>query len=166
MVMKTSFQFICLSAMMVFSMAGMAQVSLTEDVDYIQREWGRTKKDLINTYMKLQEPQATAFWKVYDAYETERKALGKVRLQLLNDYAMHVESLSPEKADEIAKATLKNNEAYQKLYSTYYGKVKKVIGSIDAAKFIQAEIALQTGINHETQASIPFIGEMDHLKMH
>jgi len=146
------------------SASAFAQASLKEDVDYIQREWGLAKMDLVKSYMGLKEPQATAFWKVYEAYEVERKALGETRLHLLNDYAMHIETLSPEKADEIAKATLKNNEAYQKLYTKYYGQTKKAIGAIGAAKFIQAENALQTAINHETQLGIPFIGEMDKAK--
>jgi hypothetical protein len=78
--------------------------------------------------MNLQEPQASEFWKMYNAYEIERKALGNTRLHLLNDYAMHIETLSPEKANEIALATLKNNEAYQKLYTKYYKKAKKILG--------------------------------------
>jgi len=162
--MKTKNLFLILLAIMAFSTLTIAQADIKEDVDYIQREWGRKKMDVVKSYMDLKEPQATQFWKMYDAYEIERKALGKTRLNLLNDYAMHVGSLSADKANEIAKATLKNNEAYQKLYAKYYGKAKKIIGAVDAAKFIQAEIALQTAINHETQLSIPFIGEMDKAK--
>ncbi len=162
--MKTKIQLFTIMAFLAITTSTFAQAILKEDMDYIQREWGLTKKDLVNTYMKLKEPQAAAFWKVYDAYEVERKALGMERMKLLNDYAMHVEMLTPEKADEIAKATLKNNTAYQKLYSKYYDKAKKAVGAVDAAKFMQAEIALQTAINQETQESIPFIGEMDQSR--
>jgi hypothetical protein len=162
--MKTKLRFLALLAMVALSTSTFAQVLLKEDMDYIQREWGLKKQDLVKTYMKLQEPQATEFWKVYDAYEVERKALGMTRMQLLNDYATHVSSLTADKADELAKAILKNNSAYQKLYSKYYDKAKKAVGAIDAAKFMQAEIALQTAINGETQNAIPFIGEMDKMK--
>ena len=162
--MKTRITFFMLLAMLAITTTTFAQAILKEDMDYIQRGWGMKKQELVKTYMKLQEPQATAFWKVYDAYEMERKALGMTRMQLLNDYAMHVQSLTAEKADAIAKATLKNNEAYQKLYTKYYGKDKKAVGAIDAEKFMQAEIALQTAINAETQDAIPFIGEMDKMK--
>ena len=162
--MKIRTSLITLLAIMAVSTLSFAQASLKEDVDYIQREWGLKKTDVVKSYMDVKEPQATEFWKLYDAYEIERKALGKTRLMLLNDYAMHAESLTPEKADEIAKATLKNNEAYQKLYTKYYKKAKKILGAVAAAKFIQAENALQTAINHETQLAIPFIGELDKSK--
>lgn len=159
--MKLRTLLMALLAFTAFPMLSNAQADIKEDMDYIQREWGSTKKEVLNEYMHLQEPLASAFWKVYDAYEVERKALGQTRLHLLNDYAMHIETLSADKADEIAKATLKNNEAYQKLYTKYYSKAKKVLGAVDAAKFIQAENALQTAINHETQLAIPFIGQME-----
>jgi hypothetical protein len=162
MKMRISFLSIFLAAFMTTN--GFSQVLLKEDMDYIQREWGLAKQEVVRSYMKLAEPQATEFWKMYNAYETERKALGAVRLKLLDDYATHINSLTPEKADEIAKATLKNNTAYQKLYSNYYKKAKKILGPIDAAKFMQAEISLQTAINHETQLQIPFIGELDKSK--
>jgi hypothetical protein len=162
--MKIKTSLITLLAMMAISTLSFAQASLKEDVDYIQREWGMKKMEVVKSYMDVKEPQATEFWKLYDAYEIERKALGKTRLMLLNDYATHVESLTPEKADEIAKATLKNNEAYQKLYTKYYKKAKKILGAIAAAKFIQAENALQTAINHETQLAIPFIGQLEKEK--
>ena len=162
--MKTKNLFLTLLAMMAFSTFTIAQADIKEDVDYIQREWGLKKMDVVKSYMDLKEPQATEFWKMYEAYEVERKALGKIRLNLLNDYAMHAESLSADKADEIAKATLKNFTAYQKLYTKYYGKAKKILGAVGAAKFIQAENALQTAINHETQLAIPFIGQLEKEK--
>ena len=162
--MKIRTSLITLIAMMAVSTLSFAQASLKEDVDYIQREWGMKKTEVVKSYMNVQESQAAEFWKLYDTYEIERKALGKTRLMLLNDYATHAESLTPEKADEIAKATLKNNEAYQKLYTKYYGKAKKVLGAVGAAKFIQAENALQTAINHETQLAIPFIGQLEKEK--
>jgi methanogenic corrinoid protein MtbC1 len=151
---------------MAIATSSFAQVIDKEDMDYIQREWGMTKQKLVESYMKLQEPQASSFWKMYNAYEVERKALGTERIKLLNEYATLVQSLTAEKADEIAKAVLKNNIAYQNLYKKYYGKAKKAVGAVNAAKFMQAEIALQTAINADMQATIPFIGEIEHAKMH
>ena len=146
------------------SFVGFSQSGIKDDIDIIQSAWGKTKRDLVNEYMKLQEPQASAFWKVYDEYEAERKKLGALRLQLINDYTIQYETLTEEKADELAKSTLKNNMGYEKLYSKYYGKVKKATSAITAAKFIQLETALHTAIRSETQDAIPFIGEIDRMK--
>ncbi|UOK41279.1 MULTISPECIES: hypothetical protein [Flavobacterium] len=153
-----------LIAAFVISSATFAQSTAKEDIEIIQGKYGKSKKELVNTYMELKESQADAFWKVYDAYEQERKQLGKKRIDLINDYVNNYEKLSNEKADQLLKASLKNDMAYGKLYSKYYDKMKKAVGAIDAAKFIQLEHGLQTAIMAETQNAIPFIGDMDRAK--
>lgn len=153
-----------LIATFVISSVTFAQSTAKEDIEIIQGKYGKSKKELVNTYMELKESQANDFWKIYDAYEQERKELGKKRIELINDYINNYEKLSNEKADQLLKATLKNNAAYNKLYSKYYDKMKKAIGAMDAAKFIQLENGLQTAIMAETQNAIPFIGDMDRSK--
>ena len=55
-----------------------------EDVDIIQSVLGKEKKALVADFLKLEAgPKTDAFWKQYDEYETERKALGRERIALL-----------------------------------------------------------------------------------
>ena len=109
-----------LIATFVISSVTFAQSTAKEDVEVIQGKYGKSKKELVNSYMGLSESMAPGFWKIYDVYEDERKALGKKRIQLINDYIAKYETLSNEKADQLIKGTMKNNEAYQKIYSKYY----------------------------------------------
>jgi hypothetical protein len=150
----------------VISLNTIAQSTMKEDVDIIQSVYGKSKKELVSGYMQLTGAQSDAFWKVYDAYEVERKVLGQKKIQLINAYAENYVNLTDEKADELAKATLKNSTDYDKLHITYYEKCKKAIGALGAAKFIQAEIYLQTTIRSAIQDEIPFIGEIDRTKKH
>lgn len=147
------------------SFSSYAQSSYKEDVELVQSIYGKSKSDLVRQYMNLSDTQAAAFTKVYDNYEAERKTLGQKKLQLINDYATNYATLTDEKADELAKGALKNNQDYEKLYSKTYGQAKKVIGAINAAKFIQLEVYLQTVIRGEIQDTIPFIGELDKTKV-
>jgi hypothetical protein len=153
-------------ALLMVSSFSFAQSGVKEDIAVIQSLYGKSKQELVTAYMALKEPQASAFSKVYEDYETERKALGEKRLLLIADYANNFTTLTDDKADEIAKAMLKNNMSYEKLYAKYYGKVKAVLGAVDAAKFIQLENALHTAVRSETQDAIPFIGEIDRSKKH
>ena len=155
-----------LIAAVAMSTVSFAQSGAKEDLEIIQSIYGKDKKDLVSEYMKLEEPKAAEFWKMYDAYELDRKALGQKKLQLLEDYAKNYETLTDEKADELAVATLKNNEAYNKLNSKYYKKAKKIVGALNAAKFMQLETALQTAVRNEIQSSVPFIGEIERTKKH
>jgi len=153
-----------LIAALAVSSTSFAQSGMKEDVEIIQSLYGKDKKDLVGAYMDLKEPQAAAFWKVYDEYEIDRKALGQKRMEMITDYANNYETLTDEKADALAKAMLKNNAAYEKLASKYYDKSKKVVGALNAAKFMQLELALQTAVRSEIQTAIPFIGEIDRTK--
>ena len=149
----------------VFSTTIFAQSTMKDDVDVVQSVYGKSKAELVNQYMALSGVQATDFAKVYDAYEVERKKLGQEKIELINQYATDYIALTDEKADAIAKGVLKNNTAYDKLYSTYYEKAKKAIGAVKATKFIQLEIYLQTEIRSSLQNAIPFIGELDMTKV-
>lgn len=143
-----------------------AQSTEKEDLDVIQGIYGKSKKELAVAYMAaIPEAQGAAFWAIYDQYETERKALGKAKVAIINDYASNYANLTDESADKIAKASLKNNMDYQKILSKYYDKYKKVVGALNAAKIMQFENYMQTTVQSEIQNSIPFIGELDAKKL-
>lgn len=148
-----------------FSSVTFAQSTMKDDVDVVQSVYGKSKSELVGQYMALTGTQATNFTKIYDAYEVERKKLGQEKIQLINQYATDYAGITDEKADIIAKGVLKNNVAYDKLYSSYYEKVKKAIGAVNATKFIQLEIYLQTEIRSSLQNAIPFVGELDMTKV-
>jgi len=148
-----------------FSATTFAQSTLKDDIDVVQSVYGKSKSELVGQYMALSGEQATDFKKIYDAYEVERKKLGEEKIHLINQYATDYAVMTDDKADAIAKGVLKNNAAYDKLYSSYYDKAKKAIGATNAAKFIQLEIYLQTEIRSSLQNAIPFVGELELSKV-
>ncbi|KAF2327694.1 hypothetical protein [Flavobacterium daemonense] len=156
---------VILLALIVFSVNSFAQSSLKEDVEVIQSIYGKSKADLVRQYMNLSEPQATEFQKIYDEYETSRKALGQQKVQIINDYGNNYATLDDAKAASLTEASLKNVNDYDKLLSKTYSKVKKAIGGRNAAKFVQLEQYLQVTIRGEIQNSIPFIDEIDKTKV-
>jgi len=148
-----------------FSATAFAQTTLKDDIDVIQSVYGKSKAELVSQHMGLTGVQATDFTKIYEAYELERKKLGEEKIYLINQYATDYTILTDAKSDVIAKGVLKNNIAYDKLYSTYYEKVKKAIGATNATKFIQLEIYLQTEIRSNLQNAIPFVGDLEISKV-
>src|SRR6186713_2639874 len=89
-----------LFAALFISATGFAQ-SYKEEVDLIQSLYGMEKKEIVADFIKLEGEQKTAFWKLYDAYEVERKELGKRRISLLENYANNYGKLDDAKTDEI-----------------------------------------------------------------
>ncbi|WP_396184703.1 hypothetical protein [Flavobacterium sp.] len=141
-----------------------AQSTSKEDLDVIQGIYGKSKKELAVAYMAIPEAQGAGFWAIYDAFEVERKALGQAKVAVIEDYAANYANLTDASADKIAKAALKNNMDYQKLFGKYYDKYKKAVGAVTAAKIIQFENYMQTAVQSEIQDAIPFVGEMEALK--
>src|SRR4051812_6059436 len=72
-----------------------------EELDKIQKEWGKEKMELVRLGMGLNAADSVKFWPVYSKYEKERQKLGKERILILDDYANHYADLTNPKVDEL-----------------------------------------------------------------
>jgi len=142
---------------MVVTMGAYAQS--TEEVDLVQAAFGIEKKEIVMSYVKPSEAQQAAFMKVYEEYEIERKELGKVRIDLLNQYANQWENITNEQADEWMKKVMALSIKQDKLIKKYYNKVKSVTNAKVATQFYQVEAYILTTIRYSILESIPFVDE-------
>ena len=131
--------------------------SNAEEVDLIQAAFGMAKKDIVSAFVQPSATQSDAFWDLYDAYETQRKVLGKQRIVLLEQYAEQYESLTSEQADEWTTKALALQKETDKLIATYYKKVKVATDGLVATQFYQVESYILTGIRMELLDGIPFV---------
>jgi glycyl-tRNA synthetase alpha subunit len=157
-----------LAAVVVFIVIGnlrsFAQVS-KEDADLVRAQFGKEKKQLVSAVMNLSGAKADAFWKVYDAYEADRKKLMDTRLGVLNDYLKNYKTIDDTKASSYTNRAFDSDEAITKMQRSYYPKFAQAVGAKSAAKFYQLDNYLQTIVKLEIQDNIPFIGELDHEKV-
>ena len=126
----------------------------------MQEAFGKDKKKLIESYMGLPPEKAAAFWAVYDQFEIARKAISKERIMIINEYIEKYTHIGDAEADALATRSLKNDEALNKLYTSYYSKFKKATSAIDAAKFMQIEFYITNTIRNVIQQELPFVGEI------
>jgi hypothetical protein len=132
----------------------------TDEISFYQSIWGMEKQSIVESYMDLSEGQAAVFWPAYEAYEVQRKELGKEKVMILGDYAKNYESLTGDQAADLVNRGTANNIAMQKLLKKTFNKVSKSIDPITAARFVQLENYFIVMIQMSIQESIPFIGEM------
>ena len=151
--------FIALAMLMIAPMAK-AQ-SNAEEVDFFQSIFGSEKKALVAKFINLDGVAKEAFWTNYDLYETERKALGKERIVLLEKYAEQYDGMTDEQTDAIMAEMIKLGNANSKLIETYYKKIKKTSGSKAAAQFYHLENYFLSAIRVSILESVPVIGEFD-----
>ena len=149
------------AAAFLFTAGALVAQSSDPELDYIRAAYSRDKKVIVDEYLKLSTERRDKFAKLYDEFEMERTKLAKSRLALLEEYASKVDSLNDADADRIAKAVLENTISLDKLNLKFYNKMKQDLGAVDAAKFFQLEIYLQTTWRGIVQDNIPFIGDLD-----
>ena len=153
------------SVIMVIGLLIMPLVSFSqatpEEVDLYQSIFGMEKRAMYENFLQLEGEAATGFWSLYDEYEEKRKAYGKDRLKLLNDYAENYSSLTDEKTDQLVADAIALNNNLNKIIAQYHKKIRKVAGSKVAAQFYQLDNYVLGSIRIEMMEAIPFIGELE-----
>jgi hypothetical protein len=133
-----------------------------EDIDIIQSVLGKEKKALVADFLKLEAgPKADAFWKLYDEYEAERKALGRQRIALLEKYATAYGATDDIQMDQMMKETQSLQEKTDKLIVKFYDKIKKEVSVKQAAQFYQLELYFLSVVRATILDNIPFIGALN-----
>jgi hypothetical protein len=141
-----------------FVAAGIANAqSNKEEIDMIQSVFGMEKKALVADFMSLDATKADAFWKLYDEYETQRKELGKKRIDLMEQYANNYNGMPAEVADKWMADVIKLGSSTDKLLLTYYKKVKKATDPVTALKFWHVETYILNSIRQSISSELPFV---------
>jgi hypothetical protein len=134
--------------------------SNNEDISIIQNLIGKEKKDIVAAMVHVDSAATKKFWEVYDEYEVKRKALGKEKIQMIEQYANQYKTLTNEQAEELMNNSLSNNISMDKLQKEYFKKFSKVIGSLQAAQLMQIENYLKNAISLKVLNDVPFINDM------
>ena len=154
-----------LSIAFIFSIVVVKAQTEDPELEYIKKAYSKDKKTLVEQYMGLDVQDGGKFWPIYSEYEKKREKLATERLKLIEEYAA-LDSINATQADKTASGALSNTLSLDKLNSEYYGKVKKSLGAVKAAKLLQLEIYLQTAWKGFVQNNIPLIGELDKTQKH
>jgi hypothetical protein len=115
------------------------------------------KTAIVTAVMQFTDEEASAFWSVHREYELERGKLADMRIALIKNYALHYESMTDEKAEELAKRSFELEEKEVKLRKKYYKKVAKELSPIAAARFFQLERQLNLLIGIQIAWELPLI---------
>jgi hypothetical protein len=151
--MKKSFLFIAALFLTSFAWAQ----SNKEEIDLVQAAFGMEKKAVVANFVKPSDAQKDAFWKLYDAYETERKNLGKERIALLAQYADEYLTMTPLQAETWSKKVIELQKKTDALIVTYFNKVLGVTDGLVATQFYQIENYILTAIRMQVLQQVPFV---------
>jgi ribosomal protein L7/L12 len=149
-----------LSAVLVLFATGLMAQITAGDVEIFQKYFGTEKASMVKEYMALTPQQDTAFWPVYNKYETERQAMGKQKIAMIKEYMNNVQDISEQKAKEMVDKGIAMEMRFKTLQKKYFTEMSKKVGPVKAAQFYQFENYINNVINLSIQENIPFIGDL------
>ncbi len=147
--------------MFMFFAPAFAQES-SDDIRIIQSIYGKEKRDLVGQFLALSPEDLAKFAPIYDAYEVERKEIAKQRLENIAEYILVYGTADEKEIDKLTLNNLKLNSHSDKMMAKYYAKVKKAVGTKNAAKFFQIENYLALSVRMSIWDNIPFLDELDN----
>ena len=126
-------------------------------VGLLRQDVQKQKVAIISQLMDLSPEQAAAFWPIYNEYAKELSALGDLRVQGIKEYAANYNSLSDEKAAELANMRFQYEEKLLALKKKYFEKFSKALRPKLAARFFQIENQLLDVIDLQVASSLPIV---------
>jgi hypothetical protein len=142
-----------LSALLI--VASVSAQSNKEEIELMQAAFGMEKKAMMEEFVQVDPAQRDAFWALYDEYETARKDLGKVRIDLLNQYAENYATLNNETAEAWTAKVIDLGKKTDALLLSYYNKIKKATNPVVALQFYQVESYVLSGIRLSLLEQLP-----------
>lgn len=148
-----------LSALLAFcALSAVAAPSFAQDATELLRADLRASKTAILTQvMDLDATQSDTFWPIYREYEAELVKLNDELLAMIKDYAANYGSMTDEIAKDLLKRGFSLRESRTKLLKKYSGKVEKSLSPMVAARWVQAEHAIQAAIDLQIAEQLPLV---------
>jgi len=138
-------------------MTSYAQLS-TEEIAIVQALFGSEKRQLISAGIKMSPSDSVGFWPLYEKYETERKELGKRRIELVQHFVSKYPAISNEELGAMMNDALDFEADQHDLMDTYYNKIRKASSVMVAAQWLQIESYISAAVRLSIQEKLPFVG--------
>lgn len=113
-------------------------------------EWvinDKDKREMLFNHLQVSQAQAAAFWRIYEDYESVRRALFKERVKLINKHAQVQTTAADKEVRGIIRRLLENDVEYREMYKEYYGRIALIVGPQKALQFVHIEEYFQVRAN-------------------
>ena len=126
-------------------------------VDMLRKDIRKDAQAIVDQAMGLEAGDKAKFWAVYEKYQGEIKLLWDQRLANIKKYAENYDKMTNEVADQLAVASMANEQQQVAIRKKYYPQMKAALGGKVAARFLQVEMMLGNLIALQLGDEIPLI---------
>lgn len=134
------------------------ELNTKEYIELLRKDVNKEKTQLLGSVMQLDAEDAAKFWPIYREYNAELQKLNDLRVANIQEYARTYLQMTDDKADELIKNAMSYQKQRAELLAKYYEGVKKELGAVTAARFVQVESQLLNLIDLKIAASLPVVG--------
>jgi hypothetical protein len=127
----------------------------TDTMQALKEKLKADKKLIVSAALTLTEPEAAAFWPVYESYQKDLSALNTRTMKLIQDYADHYGAMTDTSAKGMVDSYLKLEKDRIALMQSYTAKFRKAIPEVKVARYYQVENKIRAVVNYELADAIP-----------
>ncbi len=141
------------------SLAQTVADDLSEFVQLSASDIRNMSRNIISGVMDFTEEEGTAFWPVYEEYQTEYDKISDRMQAVIEDYQANLTTMDDNKAKDLAERTFRIDEEKTRLQNKYFKEFCKVIAPKRATQLFQVLRRVDLLINLKIAATLPIIGE-------
>jgi hypothetical protein len=138
--------------------------NLRADIELLRSDVRANTAEIITVMMQLDDKDSAVFWPIYREYESELAKLYDEKVAGIMDYADHYLQMTDAKADDLATRALQWEDQRTDLKKKYYGRFKKALSPITAARFLQIENQILMLVDLQVASSLPIIESSETSK--
>ena len=135
----------------------LAQDKPADNMQVLREKVRADKKLFVAANMDLTEPEAKAFWPVYEKYQDELFLLRARTAKLIKDYAAAYKDMSNETAKRLLDESMSIESLGVQLRKDYLPKFRKVLPDKKVARYYQIENKIQAALYYELAVEIPLV---------
>jgi len=155
--MKTRFPVLAL----VLILAAPMTFAQEQYLELLRTDLKKEKVAIITEAMEFSPAEAEKFWPIYREYDLKLSTLGDRRIAAIKEYAAVYETITNERAEELAKKFLAMDRDYLDLREEYFNKVRKAISPTVAARFMQVENQMNSLVQLQVMSELPLVKKVE-----
>lgn len=148
---------VSLAALLVVPALAIAQDRPADNAQLVRDKLQADKKLAVAQGLALTQAESTAFWPVYDRYQTDQARLMDRLLQVVADYAGTYESMTDTTARRLLESTVAIYRDRQGLLEAYLPRFRAVLPDRKVARYYQIEQKIRAMLDYELASQIPLI---------
>jgi hypothetical protein len=126
-------------------------------MELMRQDLRTLKTEIVTEAMMMTSEQGEAFWPIYREYQLEIDKIWDTRIAVIKQYAEKYDMMDDATADDIMKQAFNLKKKRAKLVESNYKNMKKAVGGVLAARFVQVDGVIQNLVDLQISSELPLV---------